>query len=272
MRELLGPWLAATPPHLASKTASLYQATLRLTSLRPSCGGSLCPAAVWLSLPGQSPRKAAGLRRSPAASAKAALAAAAGRRLTCLRAIALWRAKACGERLDVASVAPVLFAPFSGGVSEAPGTIAAKSLLLTPFPASTCERKSGVLARRLDRWANLCIVELGREEVGSGSEPSPSWGMRRCRRAPCAAPHPKGGGWLGGLCRALARRPRLRATCGSGRPGEESMRFKHLVRHGRNREYFRANRESGNRRRGRVSRWRGRPATAAGPRPARWRS
>jgi len=247
MRGLLGPWLAATPPHLASKTASLYQATLRLTSLRPSCGGSLCPAAVWLSLPGQSPRKAAGLRRSP-------------RRLT------------CGERLDVASVAPVLFATFSGGVSEAPGTIAAKSLLLTPFPASTCERKSGVLARRLDRWANLCIVELGREEVGSGSEPSPSWGMRRCRRAPCAAPHPKGGGWLGGLCRALARRPRLRATCGSGRPGEESMRFKHLVRHGRNREYFRANRESGNRRRGRVSRWRGRPAPAAGPRPAKWRS
>ena len=79
--------------------------------------------------------RGAGLRRSP-------------RRLT------------CGERLDVASVAPVLFAPFFGGVSEAPGTIAAKSLLLTPFPASTCERKSGVLARRLDRWANLCIVEL----------------------------------------------------------------------------------------------------------------
>ncbi len=229
MRELLGPWLAATPPHLASKTASLYQATLRLTSLRPSCGGSLCPAAVWLSLPGQSPREAAG-------------------------------------------GAPVLFAPFSGGVSETPVAVGAKSPVLTPFPTSTCERKSGVLARRLDRWANLCIVELGREEVGSGSEPSPSWGMRRCRRAPCAAPHPKGGGWLGGLCRALARRPRLRATCGSGRPGEESMRFKHLVRHGRNREYFRANRESGNRRRGRVSRWRGRPATAAGPRPARWRS
>jgi len=72
---------------------------------------------VWLSLPGQSPREAAG-------------------------------------------GAPVLFAPVFGGVPETPGVIAAKNLLLTPFSASTCERESGVLARRLDRWENLCIVEL----------------------------------------------------------------------------------------------------------------